>query len=230
MLFSLWSSVSAGKSGLGIYSISQIYSYFVIGYIIRAVVFSTRTADIGGDIQNGNLSTLLIKPINTLKFYFSRDLVDKLFNLFFMFYEFILILFLFKPTIFLPTIQNFLLFILFTILSVITFFFYSLVVSFIAFWAEDAWSSRFLFGIVFVGLFSGQNIPLDLLPPIFTKILDFTPFPYMYFYPIKIWLGQLEPSMAYLRLFNGSIICLFFYILSQFMWLKGKQKYQSYGN
>lgn len=230
MFFSLWSAVSEGKSSLGVYSIPQIYSYFVIGYIIKAFVFATRTQDIGADIQNGNFSTLLIKPISTLKYYFSRDIIDKLFNLFFMFFEFVLILFLFKPTLSIPTPQNFFFFILFLLLSIITFFFYSLVVSFIAFWSEDAWSSRFLFGVIFVTIFSGQYIPLDFLPPVIGKILDYTPYPYMFYYPLKIWLGQIDISMIYLRLFNGSLICLFFYFLSQFMWLKGKQKYQSYGN
>lgn len=230
MFFSLWSAVSAGKSSLGVYSIPQIYSYFVIGYIIKAFVFATRTQDIGVDIQNGNFSTLLIKPISTLKYYFSRDMIDKLFNLFFMIFEFILILFLFKPTLSIPTPINFLFFILFLFLSIITFFFYSLVISFLAFWSEDAWSSRFLFGVVFVTLFSGQYIPLDFLPPIISQVLDYTPYPYMFYYPLKIWLGQIELNTIYLHLLNGTIICLFFYFLSQFMWLKGKQKYQSYGN
>lgn len=230
MFFLLWAAVSEGKNSLGLYSVSQIYTYFIIGYIIKAFVFTTRTADIGGDIQNGNISTLLIKPISTLKYYFSRDIIDKLFNLFFMFFEFILILILFKPTLTIPTLQNFLFFLLFLILSIITFFFYSLVVSFAAFWSEDAWSSRFLFGVIFITLFSGQYIPLDLLPPIIGRILDFTPYPYMFYYPLKVWLGQVDQNIIYLRLFNGSLICLFFFFLSQFMWLKGKQKYQSYGN
>ena len=230
MYFSLWSAVSNGHSSLGSYTIPQLYSYFVVGYIIKAVVFSTRTQDLGGDIQNGNISTLLIKPISTLKYYFSRDLIDKFFNLFFMFFEFILILVLFKPTLFIPTMQNFVLFLLFLILSIITFFFYSLVISFIAFWSDDAWSARFLFGVVFVNIFSGQYIPLDFLPPIIGKILDYTPFPYMFYYPLKIWLGQVDLQSAVLHLGNGIIICLFFFFLSQFMWLKGKHKFQSYGN
>ncbi|OIP86509.1 hypothetical protein CO168_01655 [Candidatus Shapirobacteria bacterium CG_4_9_14_3_um_filter_36_12] len=230
MFFSLWSAVSAGRSSLGVYSIPQIYSYFVVGYIIKAFVFTTRTADIGGDIQNGNFSTLLIKPISTLKYYFSRDIIDKLFNLFFMFWEFILILLLFKPELAMPSLFNFIAFILFLFLSIISFFFYSLVISFIAFWSEDAWSSRFLFGVVFITIFSGQYIPLDFLPPVIGKILDYTPYPYMFYYPLKVWLGQIDQNMIYLRLLNGSLICIFFYFLSQFMWLKGKQKYQSYGN
>src|SRR4029078_6316665 len=63
--FSLWSAVSTGKNGLGVYSLAQLSSYFVIGYIIRAMVFTTRTADIGGDIQKRYLSTLVISTLST---------------------------------------------------------------------------------------------------------------------------------------------------------------------
>lgn len=230
IFYNLWSAVGSSRGYIGSYTLPQIYSYFVIGYIIRALVFSTRTADIGGDIQSGNISTLLIKPINILKYYFSRDLVDKLFNLFFMIFEFISILVIFRPTLITPSFFNFILFLISLLLSIALFFFYSLIISFITFWADNAWSSRFLFGVVFVNLFSGQFIPLDLLHPTISKILDYTPFPYMYYYPVKIWLGQIDPNMIYFRLFNGSLICLFFFFLSQLMWLKGQRKYQSYGN
>ncbi len=230
MFFSLWSAVSTGKENLGMYSIPQIYSYFVIGYVIKAFVFATRTQDIGGDIQSGSFSLLLIKPISMLRYYFCRDLVDKLFNLIFMISEFILILILFKPVLYVPTIENVLFFLVFLVLSIFTFFFYSLVVSFITFWSEDAWSARFLFGVVFVTIFSGQYIPLDLLPTYIGRFLDYTPFPYMFYYPLKVYLGQVDVGKIYFRMFGGILICILFFLLSQFMWLKGKQKYQSYGN
>jgi ABC-2 type transport system permease protein len=230
IFFSLWSSVSAGQSSLGAYSIPQLYSYFVVGYVIRAFVFTTRTADIGGDIQNGNLSSLIIKPIGTIKYYFSRDLVDKLFNLFFMFWEFLLILFIFKPILIIPSAFNFVVFILFLLLSTIIFFFYSLIISFLTFWSDNAWSSRFLFGVVFVTLFSGQYVPLDFLPPFLARIIDYTPYPYMYYYPVRIWLGQTSPELALTHLAGGLVACLACFIVAQFLWLKGKHKYQSYGN
>lgn len=228
--YSLWSAVGQSRGYVGIYTLPQLCSYFIIGYIIRALVFTTRTADIGGDIQQGNLSSLLLKPIGTIKYYFSRDVIDKIFNLSFMFFEFFLILVIFKPQLTFPSLYNFVFFILFLLLSVVLFFFYSLVVSLITFWADNAWSSRFLFGVVFVTLFSGQLIPLDLLPAWLSKFLDYTPYPYMFFYPVKIWLGQIDSEIILWRLLHAVATTLFTYLLAEFMWLKGKQKYQSYGN
>jgi ABC-2 type transport system permease protein len=229
--YSLWSAVgrSPGFSS-SLYSLSELYSYFVIGYIIRALVFTTRTQDLGGDIQNGQFSTLLLKPINIIKYYFSRDVIDKLFNLLFMIFEFYLIIILFHPNLILPSPTNFLIFILFLILSISIFFFYSLAISFSAFWIDSAWSIRFLSGVVFVNLFSGQFIPLDLLPPIIYKILVFTPFPYMYFYPVKFFIGQINLSQAIIYLITGFLCLIITAIFSMTLWLKGKQRFQSYGN
>lgn len=230
IFYSLWSAVGHSRGYVGIYSLSQLVTYFVIGYVIRALVFTTRTADIGGDIQQGNLSSLLLKPISTIKYYLSRDLIDKLFNLFFMIIEFVLLLILFKPQISTPSLLNIFIFIIFVALSIAIFFFYSLTISFITFWADNAWSSRFLFGYVFVNLFSGQFIPLDLLPNSVSQILKYTPYPYMFFYPVKIWLGQITPDQAGYYLISGLANLLFICLLSQFMWQRGIRRYQSYGN
>ncbi len=173
--FYLWSAISSGKSSLGVYNIPQIYSYFVIGYLIRALVFSTRTADIGGDIQSGQLSSLLLKPISPIKYYLSRDIIDKIFNLSFLSVELFLVFMFFRPDVVYPTIQNLTYFTVSVFFAIVIFFFYSLSVSFITFWSDHAWSSRFLFGVVFINLFSGQYLPLDFLPKNILSILNFTP-------------------------------------------------------
>jgi ABC-2 type transport system permease protein len=230
IFYYLWVAVSTGKNHVGNYSIPQIYSYFIVGYIIRAIIFTTRTADIGGDIQNGNLSTLLLKPISTIRYYFSRDVIDKLFNLGFMTIEFCLILLMFRPPLVIPTVTNLLIFIVSVLIAICVFFFYSLVVSFVTFWSDQAWSSRFLFGVVFVNLFSGQYIPLDLLPHQILNILNLTPFPYLYYYPVRFWMGLENPSTIIPRLLIAVFILIFFFFFAQLLWLKGRQKFQSYGN
>jgi len=225
----LWFAISLGKSTVGSYTLPQIYSYFVIGYIIRALVFSTRTADIGGDIQNGNLSVLLLKPIGTIKYYFSRDIIDKIFNLFFMAFEFIFIIIFLRPSLTFPTLTNFFFFLLSLVIAIVIFFFYSLVISFATFWTDQAWSSRFLFGVVFINLLSGQYLPLDLLPSGLGRILNYTPFPYLYYYPVRFWLGKESPQTALFILLASLCMLIFFYFLSQLLWLWGKRRYQSYG-
>lgn len=230
VFYFLWYAVAQGKTAVGSYSVPQIYSYFIIGYVVRALVFSTRTGDIGGDIQSGAISALFLKPIGTLKYYFSRDLVDKLFNLFFMTIEFWFILLLFRPSLVWPNPAHLLFFLISLSFAVVIFFFYSLIISFTTFWTDQAWSSRFLFGVVFVNLLSGQYLPLDLLPPLLTRLLNYTPFPYLYYYPLRFWLGKESVSTSLLLLANSLFVLLFFYFLTSLVWIRGKRRYQGYGS
>jgi ABC-2 type transport system permease protein len=230
IFYSLWATVGESRGGIGNYNPSQLYTYFMVGYVLRALVFTTRTADIGGDIQNGNLSTLLLKPIGTIKYYFSRDLVDKIFNLGFMLIEILILLFMFRPQFIYPTFQNFLLFLVSTILATMLFFNYSLIVSFATFWVDNAWSSRFLFGVVFANLFTGQYIPLDLLPPTITKLLDYTPFPYLYYYPLKIWINHYDSISISNQILSGLLLNIVIYFIAQLLWRSGIRRFQSYGN
>ncbi|OGL52290.1 hypothetical protein A3K55_00560, partial [Candidatus Shapirobacteria bacterium RBG_13_44_7] len=230
IFYYLWFAVSQGKDLVGSYTVPQIYSYFVIGYVVRALVFSTRTGDIGGDIQSGTLSSLLLKPIGIIKYYFSCDLVDKVFNLVFMAIEFSLILLFLHPQLVLPDPLNLFYFVLSIIIGVVIFFFYSLIISFLTFWTEQAWSSRFLFGIVFINLFSGQYLPLDFLPRSIFKFLTYTPFPYLYYYPLRFWLGKETGTQPLFILLTAFSYLALLYFLANLLWIRGKLKYQAYGN
>jgi ABC-2 type transport system permease protein len=226
----LWIALAQAKGSLGSYSEPQLYTYFLIGYILRSLVFSTRTADLGGQIAGGGLSRYLLRPISVIKMYFSIDLVDKLFNLLFVLTEFGLLIFFFKPPLFMPVLSDLIYFSLFCVVATATFFFYSLLVSFLSFWTDHPWSSRWLFGIIFINLFSGQAIPLDLLPPSVFNFLKFTPFPYLYYYPMQIWLGKISfPQLV--PLFLQALLILFVALFaSQKLWRKGLLKFQSYGD
>ncbi len=230
ILFYFWAAVSETNQGVGSYTRPQLYAYFIVGYVIRTLVFSTRTGDIGGAITSGDLSKHLLRPLSVLKFFFTRDLVDKLFNIFFMIFEFAFILFILKPQMILPSPKNLFYFLSLLVLAIVIFFFYSLVVSLATFWTDQAWSHRWLFGVVLVNIFSGQAIPLDLLPTPIFNILKFTPFPYLYYYPVKFWIDD-SLNASFLPLFIQSLlILLVLFFLSRFFWKKGLIKYQGYGN
>ncbi len=230
VFYYLWIAIAQNQQTVGNYSFNSLISYFVIGYMVRSIVFSTRTADLGGDIQSGSLAGLLLKPIGTIKYYFSRDIIDKLFNMFFMIIEMVMIIIVFRPPLTLPALPNFLLFLFATALATIIFFFYSLIISFMAFWSESAWASRFLFGVVIVTLFSGQLIPLDLLPKWFMALNDLTPFPYLFYYPLRLWLGMESVNHSLVILIQSGLIASVLYLITVKIWRLGLKKYQSYGN
>jgi len=230
IFYFLWLAIAHGKTHIGSYTQTQLYTYFVVGYVIRTLVFSTRTSDLGSAITQGSLSRLLLKPLGVFKFFFTRDLIDKIFNIFFLIFEFSLILFLFKPELIKPLPQNVLYFLLSTFLAIISFFLYGFLISLISFWTDTPWSGHWLFGVVFVNLFSGQAIPLDLLPQPVYNILINTPFPYFYYYPMQLFLGKIPEAQVWPLLAKSILLSSFVFIFIKFIWKKGLIRYQSYGN
>ena len=71
IFFFLWSSVFAAQdSNYFGYNKEKIIAYAFLLIIVRAIVMSSRSVDVAGIISNGELSNLLIKPVNFFKYYF----------------------------------------------------------------------------------------------------------------------------------------------------------------
>jgi len=121
-------------------------------------------------------------------------------------------------------------FALVVVLSTLLYFFIGNLTSCFAFWTEEVWATRWLFGIVFLELMSGIFFPLDVLPSFLAKIISFTPFPYLVYYPLKIW----NQGVVGMETFKIMGILTFWLLVSLFLrnkiWKKGMKRFAAYGN
>jgi ABC-2 type transport system permease protein len=226
--FFLWTSVFDATFRFGSYNKPQLLSYIFFANIISNFVLGTRTVDIAGDIINGTIMNYLLKPINFFHYYLTRDLADKLLNLFFVVFEVWLLIFLFHPPIFFPHSLIFVFwFLIFLTIGTLIGFYINLSISFLGFWSNEVWAPRFLFMTV-VFLLSGSYFPLDLLPSTIYFLFLLTPFPYLFYLPTQILLGRLN-------LINPTvIIASFFWLVFSWrfahqLWLKGNKNYNFFG-
>lgn len=203
---------------------------YVIGTsLVEAVVISTRTADIAQDINNGNLSNFLIKPLNYLAYWFSRDIGDKAMNILFLFFELSLFFLILKPPFFIQTNPNLLiLFLIATTIAVFMHFLIGFLLSLIGFWSPETWGPRFVFYIVLM-FFAGRTFPLDILPKAIFNVLQILPFGYLLYFPVKIYLGNLQLSEIYRGLLISSIWTVIIYFITMALWRKGLRSYTAYG-
>jgi len=77
--------------------------------------------------------------------------------------------------------------------------------------------------------FAGALFPIDVLPVALQKIIYLTPFPYLVFFPLKIWLEQVSLAAAVKSVFICFVWLVFFYWLAKFLWRKGARNYGAYG-
>jgi ABC-2 type transport system permease protein len=229
-LLFFWLAIYGNQGEFLGYQKSQMLTYVIGIAFLRTIVLGSRSADMAMQIRTGELTKLLLQPIKTIRFWFTRDIVDKGLNLFFTIIEILVVLWILKLSFYLPHhLITYLSFTVLSLLAVFLYFFLSFTLSAIAFWTEEIWATRWLFGIIFLEFLAGAFFPLDVLPSWLTKIVFLTPFPYLVFFPLKVWLEQLTTGAIAQAFLICSIWLIFFWWLAILMWRKGSRNYQAYG-
>lgn len=226
---SLWESIFVSTQHVFGYQQAQMLTYIFISNIAGFIVLSSRTIEVPNVITSGDLSLYLVKPLQFFAYWFSRDLADKTQNALFSFFELTVLFFIYHPILTIPThIATVFLTITAIFGGLTLYFFINMLFGFLAFKAPDVWAPRFLFFVIMFFV-SGSTFPLDIYPSVVVKILSFTPFPYLIFFPAKMWLEQLSPHVittGFLSLF-GWIIGLS--LLTTWIWNRAIKGYGADG-
>ncbi|KKS95605.1 MAG: hypothetical protein UV71_C0005G0034, partial [Microgenomates group bacterium GW2011_GWC1_43_13] len=213
------------------YDRAKILTYVFAIMIVRALVFSARAMDVSRDIAQGDLSNYLLKPLSYLKYWFTRDVSSKVLNLIFAGAEFIILFLILRPPFFFQGDTVALLaFTASIILAIMIYFFILFLISSIPFWApEIGWGSHFLVTVVIIEAFSGALFPINILPQGLQSFIMATPFPYLIYFPVQVYLGNIQGS----ALMGGLMVALAWtgvlWFSLKFIWQKGLKVYQAIG-
>src|SRR3989339_1859581 len=97
--FFLWNAVFSGRDTLFGYSESAMITYILVASLLQSLVLATRSIDLAGIINSGDLSNILVKPISNFWYWLSRDLADKILNILFASAELSILFVLLRPPI-----------------------------------------------------------------------------------------------------------------------------------
>lgn len=209
LVYFIWWTISRSQQEVFGYTTASILTYILVAALMRAVILSTKVTDLIDSINSGSVVNFLIKPLGFIRYYLTRDVADKLFNICFFIAEVSLLIFLLKPPIIIQTkILSLVPFFLSIIGGLIIYFCINFIISLTAFWVENSWGPLFLMSI-FLESLGGGLFPIDILPKSLFNILMVTPFPYLIYFPAKLYLGSMSGSEM---LYGFSII--FIWILA----------------
>ena len=232
LVFFLWSAVFTNpQTELFGYNREKILTYVFGIFILRALVLSSRAVDISGEISRGDLTNYLLKPINYIRYWFTRDISSKALNISFATVEIVILYFFLKPTFFIQTDPlQLLLFFSAVIFAIVMFFGLLVLVNFITFWLpEGGWASQFLIIVIFTEFLSGAVFPIDILPKALQNFLYALPFPYLIFFPLQVYLGKLSMQTILHGLVVSGLWMVVLIIAMNRMWAKGIKKYSAVG-
>lgn len=181
-------------------------------------------------VNEGQLSQLLVKPVNASLFLFFRRTGQRLAVTIISTIIFII------PVITIPAIRNTINFtlptllwlVIFSLLSNLFLYIFYWVLGNLAFWLINLDGVRNV-TVNLINILKGLWFPLDLAPQAFQNILSLLPFQYVMFYPIKIITSERSQAENIKGLTVLSVSIILMLILSRFLWKKGLKRYDSVG-
>ncbi|MBN8488488.1 MAG: ABC-2 family transporter protein, partial [Burkholderiales bacterium] len=194
-LILLWRAIYEGRTdpSVGGYSLAEVVTYYLVVNVVVALTAVTEDDwQIAADIRDGRISQFLLKPIDYLAYRLCLFAAGRLVYTAAALIPTGLFLFMQREHLLAPASGLHLAaFGVSLVLTALLQFFVSFTMALLAFWVLEVATFIFiLFAFEYVA--GGHLFPLDLLPPVLQTVLGYTPFPYMLFFPVHVYLGRVE--------------------------------------
>ncbi len=212
------------------YSLAQMLSYYVLVMIVDSLTAVTDDDwQIAADIRDGNINHFLTKPIDYLFYrlclFFSGRLV---YSAVAMIPTALFVAYHYRE-FYLPAQPLTLAwFALSLILTALIQFLLSYSMALLAFWVLEV--STFIFIVfAFENLAGGHLFPLDILPTLLAKAILLTPFPYLTFFPVSVYLERATGTALFNGLMMQVLWVMALYGVARLVWRQGIRKYVAAG-
>src|SRR5215472_2000761 len=227
----LWHAVFKERGGgLHGYDYGSMVYYYLLAILVSNLVTPTEDEwQIAADIREGQINSLLTKPVSYLAYRFSIFLSGRLVYSFVTLPPIALIFIYFREHIVLP--DDPLVYPL-TALSILMAafiqFFITYSLAMFAFWILEISTIVFIV-YSFEYFLGGQMFPIDIMPATVQAVMKWLPFYYELFFPVAIFLGRFDgPALAKgLAIQTGWLLLT--WLWARFMWRRGLGHYQAVG-
>ncbi|MCX8156213.1 MAG: ABC-2 family transporter protein [Verrucomicrobiae bacterium] len=228
----LWKTIYAGATGgrVGAYDLAQMISYYLLVTVTDALTAVTEDDwQIAADIKDGLISQFLLKPLDYLGYRLSLFVAGRLVytavaavpvTLFILWHRQYFVL----P----PDWTTALCFFVSLVLTALLNFLTSFTMALLAFWVLEVATFIFIL-FAFEYLAGGHLFPLDILPAGLAGALMYTPFPYMLYFPISVYLGRTQQEALWGGLAMQALWVIAAYALARLVWARGIRRYGAVG-
>jgi ABC-2 type transport system permease protein len=225
----VWTNVANSKGSVGDYTANDFVVYYMLLLIVDQLTSNITIHIFPYKIQDGSLSTELIRPIhpllvNTLV----TNISHKVLNLMVLMPVWGLLYFVFRPDFTGVTWQGIALAVPAIILGFTVQFLFEASLCCIAFWTTRVYSVH-NFYFAFYMLCSGQFVPLPLMPPFAQTLAKFLPFQLTLYFPIELIRGALSTQEILQGYLLAAIWLPLSYLFFRWIWRAGLKQYSAVG-
>ncbi|MGA2543924.1 MAG: ABC-2 family transporter protein [Verrucomicrobiota bacterium] len=227
----LWQTIYRGRnSDVAGYSLAAMISYYLLVTIVDTLTAVNEDDwQIAADIKDGNISQFLLKPMDYLTYRICLFLSGKLVFTAISIVPVGIFIFCFRHYFVGPpgwAMSG--CFVLSVLLTGLLQFFMSYTMALLAFWLLEVSTIIFIL-FAFEYIAGGHLFPLNILPHGLEMALQCTPFPYLLYFPVNVYLGQASAAEVWRGLAIQSGWVVLFYFVARWVWRRGIRTYTAVG-
>jgi ABC-2 type transport system permease protein len=225
----IWTTVANTRGNVSGLTANDFTTYYLTLLIVDTLTSDITIHLLAYKIQDGTLSSELLKPIHPiLTNVLMNNLAFKALTVIVLIPIWLGLCLLVRPDFGAVTPQALLLAIPAIAFGFGISFLLGATITCLAFWTTRVYSlGEFYWAIVL--LFSGQFVPLDLMPSFIQHIAQYLPFQLLKYFPIQLILGKLSPE-AIVRNFALDVVWFgIALMLFQAVWRTGQKRFTAVG-
>lgn len=225
----VWTSIANSKGDVNGYTANDFITYYMTLLIVDQITSNIVIHSFGYKIQDGTLSGELIRPIHPM---LTNALVNNIafkgLTIMGLIPIWIVLFFLFKPDYSNVALSGILLAIPATILGFFIGYLLSATITALAFWTTRVYSiHEFYYALIL--LFSGQFVPLTLMPKLVQDIAQYLPFQLLIYFPVQLILGKLSSAQITQGFMMAGIWLVISLTLFTWVWRNGVKRFSAVG-
>lgn len=225
VLLMIWVEMAERLGSIGGYGREDFILYFLFLFLAEQMTPCWAIRYMDRSIKNGDLAPRLLRPIDPIWHLIAQHWGEMSLRL-------PIVLAIFSLAVIWTHValpwQRLPIFALATMVAWWVYFTLNYAIASLAFWMESILHfDALLYRLV--ALFGGMVLPIDLFPAFFGKILLYSPFPYVLYFPAQLALGKLSQAEI-AKGFAIALIWIFIGTLAHiYLWRLGKRRFSAVG-
>lgn len=225
----VWTSIAQSRGSVNGLTANDFTTYYMALLIVDQITSNIVIHTFAYKVQDGSLSGELVRPIHPmLTNALVNNIAFKVLTLLGFIPIWTILYFLFKPDFSGVTLTGVLLAIPAMMIGFLAGYLLSASITALAFWTTRVYSiHEFYYALQL--LFSGQFVPLTLMPKLIQDVAGYLPFQLLIYYPIQLILGKLTPSQIFQGYLSGLIWLAVAILVFNRVWRTGMKRYSAVG-
>lgn len=190
------------------YTVEQMVWFFTANLLVNAFVWNPCVGSMSSKILSGKLTNDLLRPISVFRYEMAECIASRFVSLLVDFLPGLVLYSLILPPRFV-TIASFFKFLIVVIPAFFLNYLTASLIGICAMWVKNSTSLHAISNIM-ISFVGGSLIPMEFYPGWLSRLTDFFPYKYIYYWPIQFFLNK---GSTQSQIFFGKILVI------QFVWI-----------